>query len=99
LLMLDILLYGVSLVLEFIALILLRVQEPGLPRPFTIPGGLIGIILAGVGPTLLLIAALIKNRDEQIGRISALTVALTIMAAGVLIYFIATKMRRPISGD
>jgi amino acid transporter len=94
LLMLDILLYGVSLVLEFIALILLRVQEPGLPRPFTIPGGLIGVILAGVGPTLLLIVALIKNRDEQIGRISALTVALTIMAAGVIVYFIATKMRK-----
>lgn len=94
LLMLDILLYGVSLVLEFIALILLRVQEPGLPRPFTIPGGLVGVILAGVGPTLLLIVALIKNRDEQIGRISALTVALTIMAAGVIVYFIATKMRK-----
>jgi amino acid transporter len=96
LLMLDILLYGVSLVLEFIALILLRVQEPDLPRRFTIPGGLVGAILAGVGPTLLLIAALIKNRDEQIGRISALTVALTIMAAGVLIYFIAARMRKPV---
>jgi amino acid transporter len=95
LLMLDILLYGASLVLEFIALILLRVREPGLPRPFTIPGGIVGAILAGVGPTLLLIFALIRNRNEQIGHISALTVALTMMVAGVLIYFIAARIRKP----
>jgi amino acid transporter len=94
LLMLDILLYGGSLVLEFLALILLRVREPGLARPFMIPGGFIGAILAAVGPTLLLIFALVRNRSEQIGHISALTVALAMMAAGVVIYFIASRLRK-----
>jgi amino acid transporter len=93
LLMLDILLYGASLVLEFIALVLLRRQEPGLHRPFTIPGGLTGAILTGVGPTALLIVALIKNRNEQMGYISALTVGLILMAAGVVFYFIAAWLR------
>jgi len=94
LLMLDILLYGASLVLEFIALVLLRSQEPGLHRPFTIPGGLTGAVLTGIGPTALLVVALIKNRNEQMGHISALTVGLILMAAGVVFYFIAAWARR-----
>lgn len=35
---LDILLWGASLVLEFLALVILRVREPGMPRPFRVPG-------------------------------------------------------------
>ena len=94
LLMLDILLYGASLILEFLALVVLRVREPELMRPFRVPGGLAGAILAGVGPTALLIVALIRNRNEQMGQVSALTVGLIIMAAGVVFYFIAARMRR-----
>src|SRR5260370_2268840 len=98
LLILDILLSGATLVLEFLALILLRVPEPDLLRPFTIPCGLVVALLAGVGPTLLLIVALIKNRNEQIGQISALTVALAMMAAGVVIFFVAGRLRKRMSG-
>jgi amino acid transporter len=89
LLMLDILLYGASLVLEFVALVVLRVREPGLDRPFTVPGGLAGAVLSGVGPTALLVVALIRNRNEQMGRISALTVGLIFMAAGVVAWYMA----------
>ena len=35
----DILLYGCSLGLEFLALIFLRIREPELPRAFRVPGG------------------------------------------------------------
>ena len=38
----DILIYGSSLLLEFIALMVLRVREPNLPRPFRGPGGMSG---------------------------------------------------------
>ena len=38
LVMLDILLYGTSLVLEFVALAVLRWKEPELDRPFRVPG-------------------------------------------------------------
>src|SRR2546423_10799603 len=90
LIMLDILLYGASLVLEFLALIMLRIREPQLPRPFTVPGGLPGAIIVAVGPTALLITALIKNRGERlslgvIGEISSLNFGLILMAAGVVL--------------
>jgi amino acid transporter len=94
LLMLDILLYGASLVLEFIALAVLRVREPGMMRPFTVPGRLAGAVLAGVGPTALLIVALIRNRNEQMGHISALTLGLFLMAAGLVTWYIAAWSRR-----
>ena len=45
--MLDILLYGASLVLEFLALIVLRIREPQLLRPFRVPGGMFGAIAVG----------------------------------------------------
>ena len=39
LLVLDVLLTGLSLMLEFAALVALRIRQPDLPRPFRIPGG------------------------------------------------------------
>ena len=93
LVMLDILLYGASLVLEFVALVVLRACEPGLARPFRIPGGIAGAIAAGVGPSALLIAALIRNRHEQMGRISALTLGIILMLAGVVLWFLVSHMR------
>jgi amino acid transporter len=94
LLMLDILLYGAALVLEFIALALLRMREPRLARPFVVPGGLATAVLLGVGPTALLAAAAIKSHDEQIGRVSALAVGLAIIAAGVVFYWMAEWRRK-----
>ena len=86
LLVLDILLYGGSLILEFLALVLLRVREPEMPRPFTAPGGLWGAVLLGLGPAALLAAAAIHSRHEQIGGISAFAVGAAIMALGVVCY-------------
>jgi amino acid transporter len=96
LVMLDILLYGASLVLEFLALIILRVREPELPRPFRVPGGMIGAVLVGVGPTALLIIALLANRSERFalgrwGSISQLNFGLILMALGVVYYFVAGR--------
>src|SRR5207248_7328604 len=50
----DILIYGLSLALEFLALIVLRVREPRLHRPFRVPGGVVGASLLGLCPALLL---------------------------------------------
>jgi amino acid transporter len=98
LIMLDILLYGASLVLEFAALAVLRVREPALPRPFRVPGGLWGAALLGVGPSVLLLIALVKNYDEQLalgslGNINTLLVGLALMAAGVVYYFVLGKAK------
>jgi amino acid transporter len=54
---LDVILYGLCLLLQFVSLILLRLYEPDLPRPFRMPGGIWGVALVGVAPVLLLATA------------------------------------------
>jgi len=94
LLMLDIVLYGASLILEFIALAVLRLREPKLHRPFVVPGGRAAALLLGVGPLVLLTAAAIRSLDEKIGNVSALAVGVAIMALGIAAYGIAAWRRR-----
>ena len=97
LVMLDILLYGASLILEFLALIVLRFREPDLPRPFRVPGGMAGAVLVGVGPAALLIFALIKNHSEKIAlgpySFSSLSLAFALMLLGVVYYFIVGRAK------
>lgn len=91
----DLVLYGAALLLEFLALVVLRLREPGLNRPFRIPGGLTVAVLVGVGPTLLLVFALIAARSERVGPLSALLFATLIAALGPLAYRIATRSSCP----
>jgi amino acid transporter len=98
LIMLDILLYGASLVLEFLALIALRLREPNLARPFRVPGGLAVAILLGVGPTALLVVSVVQNRGEQmtlwlVGNVSQLAFGLALMALGVVYYYVAGRSK------
>ena len=64
LIIIDILLYGVSLGLEFVALIVLRIREPELPRPFRVPGGMFGAVAVGVAPMLLLGFSVVRGRER-----------------------------------
>ena len=81
---LDIMIYGASLLLEFLALAVLRVTKPDLPRPFRIPGGMAGVVLAGVLPMALLGFAITHSEREQIfGMSGFLFGALTILAGFV----------------
>jgi amino acid transporter len=47
------LVYTLSIVLEFLALWILRQREPGLPRPFRVPGGTAGLVYAVVTPLMV----------------------------------------------
>jgi amino acid transporter len=87
---LDILLYGTSLILEFVALVVLRVREPNLVRPFRIPGGIAGAVLVGVPPVLLLGFALVKNEGERVAGMNALVFALLVILAGMVAYAVTT---------
>ena len=76
----DILLYGASLALEFLALIILRVKEPDLPRPFRVPGGMFGAIAVGITPMLMLGFSIVRSQSEQVmgmseDRLARLTIA------------------------
>jgi amino acid transporter len=85
----DLVLYGVALLLEFIALVVLRVREPGLDRPFRIPGGLTAAVLAGVGPAVLIAFALYAARDERVGPLPALGFAALVGVAGPVAWMVA----------
>ena len=83
----DLVLYGGALLLEFVALILLRLREPGLVRPFRVSGGRVGVCLIGVGPALLLGFAIWAARDERVGPLPALLFAALVAVAGPVVYF------------
>jgi amino acid transporter len=88
----DLVLYGAALLLEFLALVVLRVREPELPRPFRIPGGLAPAILAGVGPALLIGFALYAAREERVGPLPALVFAAVVAATGPLAWLVASRI-------
>jgi amino acid transporter len=90
----DILLYGMSLLLEFIALIVLRIKEPGLRRPFRVPGGMAGAVLCGICPALLLGFSVLHGEAEQIWGMSALTFGMLLIAAGIVVYCVKSNARR-----
>ncbi len=87
----DLVLYGASLLLEFVALVVLRRREPGLPRPFRIPGGLPAAVLTGIGPAALIAFALWSARDERVGPLPALVFAALVGAAGAIVYAATRK--------
>jgi amino acid transporter len=90
-LLLDMLLYGASLILEFVALIVLRIREPNLVRPFKIPGGTRGAIAISIAPCALLVLAAVLNRHEQVGSISAAMLAVGVAICGLVTYPLAKK--------
>jgi amino acid transporter len=90
----DLVLYGASLLLEFIALVVLRRREPDLVRPFRIPGGMAGAIAVGIGPTLLIAFALWAARNEQVAGLNALLFAAIVGIVGAGVYAVAELIRR-----
>jgi amino acid transporter len=85
---LDIMIYGASLSLEFVALICLRICEPELKRPFRVPGGMLGAIAVGIPPILLLGFAIIRSEHEVVLGMSSFLFALLVIGAGVVVYAI-----------
>lgn len=90
----DLVLYGASLILEFVALVVLRLREPNLIRPFRVPGGTVGAVLLGIGPAFLIIFALWAARDERVLGLNALLFSAAVGVAGALVYAIAELIRR-----
>jgi len=86
LVVLDIVLYGASLAIEFVALVKLRVSEPELARPFRLPGGVVAAALLGVFPIGLILLAFARSSDDRIGGVNAAWVALGIVALGPIAY-------------
>jgi amino acid transporter len=94
----DLILYGSSLLLEFVALVMLRIREPDLTRPFK-AGNLAFAISLGIGPAALIGYALYASRREEItvahNTISSLVFSLAIGLLGPALYWpIAGRLAR-----
>ena len=87
----DMFLYAAALILEFAALVWLRIKQPNMPRPYRIPFGIGGAVVLSV-PPVLLCALSIWIADE-----ATTWVSLAGMAIGLLVYplFSTTRAARP----
>jgi amino acid transporter len=82
-------LYGLSILFEFAALVALRLKEPNLPRPFRIPGGPFGLVLLGFLPLCLVVLLAITNLMDE-GWLKQFPTSIAILL-GIVIY----RLRRP----
>jgi amino acid transporter len=87
----DLMLYGASLILEFVALVVLRIREPNLERPFR-AGNLAFAIALGIMPTALIIYAAVSARDERMGHMPALVFGFLVAAMGPVFYWISRSV-------
>ncbi len=87
----DLILYGSSLLLEFVALVVLRVREPNLTRPFK-AGNLAFACSLGIGPALLIGYALYASRGEEIAlahsTVSSLVFSVAVGLFGPILYWL-----------
>ena len=93
LIIIDILLYGASLSLEFVALDRPPYSRAELPRPFRVPGGMFGAVAVGIAPILLLGFSVLRSQSEQVLGISAFTFGMLSIGAGVVAYWINTALK------
>lgn len=85
----DLALWGLSMALEFLALVVLRHTEPLLPRPFRIPGPNWVPVVLGIAPVALIIYALYASRNEMVAGVSALAFCMMIAVLGVPLYYLS----------
>jgi amino acid transporter len=91
---LDVLFYGASLALEFVTLVVLRLREPELYRPFRVPGGIWGAVIVGVEPLLLMIVSVARSRREVVFGMNGVVFGLVVVLAGFLVFFSTAPLRR-----
>ncbi len=90
---LDIMLYGASLTLEFVTLVVLRIREPKLERSFRVPGGMAGAVTCGMFPLALLVLSMVESENETVFGMNALVFGVLIILAGFLVYLGMRKVR------
>ncbi len=90
---LDIMLYGASLMLEFVTLVVLRIREPKLQRSFKVPGGMAGAVTCGLFPLALLVLSMVESEQETVLGVNALVFGVGIILAGFLLYLGMRRVR------
>ena len=101
LVVLDVLLYSIALLLEFVALLKLRRDRPDLERPFRIPGGRLGLTLATCGVAafaLICLTFTLAGREESWKQVA---IVAAMLLTGPLAFYVgkkaSTQSQAPIS--
>lgn len=91
LVVMDIILYSSEILLEFIALIVLRRSQPDAFRPFKIPGGMLVLVFIAILPMLFAGAVVWATLSDPETDSRHLWVVAAGLASGVVIYFLRRK--------
>lgn len=83
----DVTIYAMALMLEFAALVALRIKHPDLDRPFRVPGGHVGLFLCTLFP-LLVISTAVYFQVLDVGPVQGIGWALGGAATGPVAYFL-----------
>ena len=89
----DVTIYAFALMLEFVALVVLRVKEPNMNRPYKIPGGWAGIAFTVFFPLAIIVFA-IYNQVLEEGFAKSIGLAALFLASGPILYPIARHFRK-----
>lgn len=92
LIVIDVLLYSAVLLLEFISLLVLRLKQPKMPRPFRVPGGwivLIVITLAPMSCAAMLLITILANEGGDLRQGAAVIV---VILSGLILF--ATRRQK-----
>jgi len=84
LVVIDVIVYAASLLLEFAALIALRVYEPRMKRPVRVPGSWVGLAVVTLLPTGVLALALYSTWVEE--GVTAIWMSAAAILTGPLLY-------------
>jgi amino acid transporter len=89
----DVTIYAAALLLQFAALIALRVKEPEMERPFRIKGGWPGIVLVTLAPAAVVALAVYYQAYYE-GWQGSIGLAALALATGPVLYPVARRLRR-----
>ena len=91
LVLMYVVLYGLALALEFLALIVLRLRKPNAVRSFAIPGGWLGIAYVCVAPLGVATAVLLAGAHEERSHLAQYLVVAGVLLSGAALYVARRK--------
>jgi amino acid transporter len=89
----DMFLYAAALILEFAALIWLRIKQPELARPYRVPGGVAGVIAISIAPVALCLLSMALSND------ATRYVSYAAIGVGLLVYRWQSQAARTTQGE
>jgi amino acid transporter len=83
----DMFLYALALILEFAALVWLRLKAPEMPRPYRVPGGTAGAVALSVPPVVLCVLSI------AFADMPTILVGIVAIVLGLIVFPLATRVR------